>query len=134
VVKIKITDFGLSKLVIPGELMKESCGTPAYVAPEVLNKMGYSKEIDIWSAGVIMYALVCRQLPFSADDRKETFRLIKEEEPDMALPPFSRFSKETKELLWKMLRKKPEKRITTEDALKHPFFERNGFTKYIETK
>lgn len=61
---LKITDFGLSKIAVPGEVMYESCGTPAYVAPEVLAKNGYRKEVDMWSAGVIMYTLLCRQLPF----------------------------------------------------------------------
>ena len=60
IIKIKITDFGLSKIVVPNEIMMESCGTPAYVAPEVLLKKGYRKEVDMWSAGVIFYTLVCR--------------------------------------------------------------------------
>lgn len=64
VIQIKITDFGLSKIVVPNETMLESCGTPAYVAPEVLHKKGYKKEVDMWSAGVIYYTLICRQLPF----------------------------------------------------------------------
>jgi len=63
-IQIKVTDFGLSKIMVPNEVMMESCGTPAYVAPEVLKKEGYGREVDIWSAGVIYYTLVCRQLPF----------------------------------------------------------------------
>ena len=57
---IRIADFGLSKITVPDEIMMESCGTPAYVAPEVLLKKGYKKEIDMWSAGIIFYTLVCR--------------------------------------------------------------------------
>ena len=57
---VYVIDFGLSKIVEPGEIMQESCGTPAYVAPEVLHKKGYRKEVDMWSAGVIFYTLVCR--------------------------------------------------------------------------
>ena len=64
VCNIKLTDFGLSKIAVPNEIMHESCGTPAYVAPEVLHKKGYKKEVDMWSAGVIFYTLICRQLPF----------------------------------------------------------------------
>lgn len=63
---LKVADFGLSKITIPDEMMMESCGTPAYVAPEVLQKKGYKKEIDMWSAGIIFYTLVCRQLPFQS--------------------------------------------------------------------
>ena len=57
---IKVTDFGLSKIAVPHEIMMESCGTPAYVAPEVLHKKGYCREVDMWSAGVIFYTLICR--------------------------------------------------------------------------
>jgi calcium/calmodulin-dependent protein kinase I len=57
---IKVTDFGLSKIARPNEVMSESCGTPAYVAPEVLHKKGYKKQVDMWTAGVIFYTLVCR--------------------------------------------------------------------------
>ena len=74
---IKITDFGLSKIAAPNQVMHESCGTPAYVAPEVLHKKGYKKQVDMWSAGIIFYTLVCRQLPFQSANRKETFQLIK---------------------------------------------------------
>jgi serine/threonine protein kinase len=73
--------------------MMESCGTPAYVAPEVLIKKGYKKQVDVWSAGVIYYTLVCRQLPFQSPDRKVTFNLIKERHPDMTHIAFRKVSK-----------------------------------------
>lgn len=60
VTALKVADFGLSKIAVPHEIMMESCGTPAYVAPEVLLKKGYEREVDIWSAGIIFYTLVCR--------------------------------------------------------------------------
>jgi serine/threonine protein kinase len=88
VCNIKLTDFGLSKIAVPNEIMHESCGTPAYVAPEVLHKKGYKKEVDMWSAGVIFYTLICRQLPFQMPDRKQTFQQIKEKDPNMTLPAF----------------------------------------------
>ena len=54
--------------------MMESCGTPAYVAPEVVLRKGYKKEVDIWTVGVIFYVLVSRNLPFISMTRDETFR------------------------------------------------------------
>jgi len=61
---VKITDFGLSKLSTPTELTFDCCGTPAYVAPEVLLKSGYRSQVDVWACGVILYSMVARQLPF----------------------------------------------------------------------
>lgn len=117
VIQIKVTDFGLSKIIVPDQTMMESCGTPAYVAPEVLLKKGYRKEVDMWSAGVIFYTLVCRQLPFQSQDRKTTFSHIVEKDPDMDNAAFRRFSKETKDCVIKMLIKNPNDRITPEEAL-----------------
>jgi serine/threonine protein kinase len=115
--------------VVPDEEMIESCGTPAYVAPEVLHRKGYRKQVDMWSAGVIFYTLVCRQLPFQSQDRKTTFNQIKEKQPDMDNFAFRRFSKETKDIIKQMLQKIPERRITPANALKHRYFVRNGLAK-----
>lgn len=79
---IKITDFGLSKLANRADLLFECCGTPAYVAPEVLIKKGYQSEVDLWSCGVILYAMVCKKFPFHSNDRKETFNQIKHKDPE----------------------------------------------------
>jgi Serine/threonine protein kinase len=54
---IKIIDFGFAKFITPGTLLKETCGTPNYVAPEVLKGTGYNKKADIWSLGIIMYLM-----------------------------------------------------------------------------
>lgn len=62
--EIKITDFGLSKLGTPAELTFDCCGTPAYVAPEVLYKTGYQCGVDLWACGVILYSMVCKEFPF----------------------------------------------------------------------
>ena len=64
VTNIKICDFGLSKILPPNRLMHESCGTPEYVAPEILRKQGYKNTVDMWSAGIIFYLLVSKKFPF----------------------------------------------------------------------
>ncbi|OWZ23285.1 Protein kinase [Phytophthora megakarya] len=82
---LKIADFGLSKLVHPEELMKMPCGTLNYVAPEVLALVGYGREADIWSLGVIMYLLLRGILPFSGKDKKEVIQKTLHAEIDLTI-------------------------------------------------
>ncbi len=105
--QVKLTDFGLSKLIVPGEIMIESCGTLAYVGPEVLHKEGYGKEVDIWSTGVILYTMLARALPFHSSDKKRTFQLIKTADPDFESDIWKTISPESKDLIRKMLIKIP---------------------------
>lgn len=106
--------------MVPGEVMFEACGTPAYVAPEVLKKKGYGKEVDVWSTGIILYTMLARALPFHSADKKRTFRLIKEAEADLTVEGFQEVSEDCKDLIRKMLDKDPDTRITVEQALEHP--------------
>lgn len=70
--RVKIADFGVSKQVIPGEVMHEQSGTPAYIAPEILRDQGYRGfKADIWSAGIVFYAMLCGTVPFKASNMKE---------------------------------------------------------------
>jgi len=80
----------------------------------------------MWSAGVIFYSLVCKELPFQSQERKTTFTLIKEKDPDMEHPCFRIYSREMKDLIYRMLTKNPKKRITPEVALTHNFFLKKG--------
>lgn len=93
---------------MPHELMFDSCGTPAYVAPEVLFKKGYYKEVDIWSTGIILYTMISRTLPFHSSDRKETFKMIKESEITFEDEAWSNISSHCKDLIKKMLIKDPK--------------------------
>lgn len=75
---VKIGDFGLAtKLTYDGERKKTLCGTPNYIAPEILNKEGHSFEVDIWSIGCIMYTLLIGKPPFETETLKETYTKIK---------------------------------------------------------
>lgn len=76
--QIKIGDFGLAtKIEYEGERKKTLCGTPNYIAPEILNKKGHSFEVDIWSIGCIMYTLLIGKPPFETNSLKETYSRIK---------------------------------------------------------
>ena len=77
--KVKITDFGLSKIVSSRDPVLDSCGTPAYVAPEVLLKQPYHIQVDVWALGVIMYLMISKVLPFTTQEKRQTFKMIKYE-------------------------------------------------------
>jgi polo-like kinase 1 len=76
---VKIGDFGLAtKIDFYGEKKKTICGTPNYIAPEILESKGHSYEVDVWSFGVIMYTLVYGRPPFESKDVKDTYKKIKD--------------------------------------------------------
>jgi serine/threonine protein kinase len=74
---VKIADFGVSKQCQAGAKMREQCGTPAYIAPEILkNKSGYGFNVDLWSAGVVLFAMLYGTVPFKAASMEELHSLI----------------------------------------------------------
>lgn len=75
---IKVADFGFAKKITDLEDNEVPCGTPGYVAPEILRGDKYSKEVDIWSLGVICYVLLAGYPPFYDDDQRNLFKKIKE--------------------------------------------------------
>jgi len=124
---LKIADFGLSKLVLPTDVMKMPCGTLSYVAPEVLTLTGYGKETDVWSVGVIMFLLLRGKLPFDGEDREDIIdqtihaNLRELMRGDIK---WSRLSGEAQDLMYQMLEKEPSRRISARAILRHPWMER----------
>ena len=75
---VKIADFGLSNVMRDGHFLKTSCGSPNYAAPEVISgKLYAGPEVDVWSCGVILYALLCGSLPFDDENIPSLFKKIK---------------------------------------------------------
>lgn len=122
---IKITDFGLCKEGIKdGATMKTFCGTPEYLAPEVLEDNDYGRAVDWWGLGVVMYEMMCGRLPFYNQDHEKLFELILMEE--IRFP--RTLSPEAKSLLSGLLKKDPKQRLgggpdDAKEIMQHKFFE-----------
>lgn len=122
---IKATDFGLSVFIDEGKHYREIVGSVYYVAPEVLHR-NYGKEIDVWSAGVILYILLCGVPPFWAETEKGIFDAILQGVLDFSGEPWPSVSHGAKDLIRKMLTQDPKKRITAAKALEHVWLRENG--------
>ncbi|CAJ0768221.1 23815_t:CDS:10 [Entrophospora sp. SA101] len=121
---ILITDFGLSKILTSTEdVLFTACGTPDYVAPEVLLQVGHNKPVDVWSIGVILYVMLCGYTPFWGENQAELFESIMSGEYDFEEEYWSEISDSAMDLIEKMLTHDPSKRITAKEACKHPWFE-----------
>jgi len=116
---IKITDFGLSRLIEDQGLMTTACGTPGYVAPEVITHEAYSTQIDMWSVGVIVYILLCGFPPFYGENDAQMFRKIRSAQYKFLQPYWDGISAEAKDFVAKLLVVDPEKRLTAKQALQH---------------
>jgi Ca2+-binding EF-hand superfamily protein len=121
---IKLADFGLASECAPGEkTLKDPCGTPDYVAPEVITKpyVGYGTEVDIWSMGVIMYILVCGYPPFYGDEQAEILKMVKDAQIDFPDEEWSNVSQDCKDLIMKMCNKDSAERPTCEELMEEPW-------------
>ncbi|ODQ65491.1 Pkinase-domain-containing protein [Nadsonia fulvescens var. elongata DSM 6958] len=120
---IKIGDFGLAALLASDSDRKKTiCGTPNYIAPEILfdKEKGHSYEVDIWSVGIIMYAMIFGKPPFQSKDVNTIYKRIKH--LDYQFPVDMSCSDDAKDLIQILLSSQPEKRPSLNDIIKHPFF------------
>lgn len=119
-----LTDFGMAKIIRDGELAQTFCGTPEYLAPEVLEGKGYNKVADWWSLGILTYEMMFGLPPFYHNSQKEMFRRIKEGE--FRFSDKVKVSDEAKDFIMKMLRKDPATRLGAKseanEILSHPWF------------
>ena len=120
--RIKVGDFGLAtRLTTADEKRRTICGTPNYIAPEILEgKEGHSFEVDIWSAGVILFTLLTGKPPFEAKDVKSTYKRILANQ--YAFPDHTVVSEHAKSLIRHMLQPRPERRPSLDYILDHSFF------------
>uniref|UniRef100_A0A8C5DYB3 phosphorylase kinase n=1 Tax=Gouania willdenowi TaxID=441366 RepID=A0A8C5DYB3_GOUWI len=125
---IKLTDFGFAVQIKPGQKLKEVCGTPGYLAPEIIEcsmdagHKGYDTAVDIWSAGVIMYTLLAGSPPFWHRKQTLMLRMILAGKYDFSLPEWEDRSDTIKDLISRMLVVDPKQRYSAQDVLSHSFF------------
>lgn len=107
---VKLCDFGLA--VDARQVLTEVCGSPSYVAPEVLRMENYGLPVDIWSCGVVFYILLCHFPPFYAENTRKLFNKIMKGNFDFPSPYWDDISDDAKDLVTRMLVLKPEQRLT----------------------
>lgn len=115
---IRITDFGLSKEGVEGESITSICGTPEYLAPEILRKKPYGNGVDWWSLGTLLYEMIAGLPPFYDRNRQAMYRKIL----DAPLTQPRTMSADAFDLCTKLLQRDPSKRISGDDVLAHPFY------------
>ncbi|CAN1267774.1 Calcium-dependent protein kinase 8 [Linum perenne] len=119
---LKAIDFGLSVFFKPGERFNEIVGSPYYMAPEVL-KRNYGPEVDVWSAGVILYILLCGVPPFWAETEQGVAQAIIRSVIDFKRDPWPKVSDNAKDLVKKMLNPDPKQRLTAQQVLDHTWLQ-----------
>ncbi|MQL86846.1 hypothetical protein Taro_019381, partial [Colocasia esculenta] len=122
---LKTIDFGLSIFFKPGEMFTDVVGSPYYVAPEVLKKY-YGPEVDVWSAGVIIYILLSGVPPFWDETEQGIFEQVLKGELDFLSDPWPSISDSAKDLVSRMLVRDPKKRLTAHEVLCHPWVRVDG--------
>jgi len=126
---VKLADFGLSRLFKPGGQMYTACGTPFYVAPDILlatDESGYGPNVDMWAVGVLLYILLSGRLPFSGDSDEELFKAILDGDLVWKSPQFDEVSAEAKDLISHLIVVDTKDRYSAEGALAHPFVTSNN--------
>jgi serine/threonine protein kinase len=130
---IKLADFGLSKLCGDTIVLQTACGTPNYVAPEILANKGYGIPVDMWSVGVILYILLCGFPPFYEEELPALFQQIMSGKKEFPSPWWDGISRDAKDLVNKLLVVDPKKRFTAAEVLKHKWVQGNAPTRRSST-
>ena len=119
-----IIDFGLSTTIKDGEPLFTRCGSPGYVAPEILNNLGYGCKVDIFSLGVIMYILLTSKFVFNAKDYNDILKRNKQCKVYFPRKLWDNLSSEAQHLCSLMLQKNADSRISAQEALEHKWFKK----------
>ena len=118
---IKLADFGFAARVHRPKSLTKQCGTPFFVAPEILTRKPYDQQSDMWSVGCIVFLLLSGSLPFMGRSQKELFRKIVAGKYEFKESEWVDVSEDAKDLVVRLLVLNPDKRINAEQALRHPW-------------
>ena len=116
---VKIADFGFAKRCTKPRSLKTQCGTPGYVAPEILEGQLYDIQADMWSLGVIVYILLGGYPPFIEQNQRELFRKIRKGQYEFHEEYWGQVSKDAKDLISTLLTVDPTKRMSSDNSLKN---------------
>ncbi|EED86973.1 predicted protein, partial [Thalassiosira pseudonana CCMP1335] len=116
---VRLADFGFAQHVHAPNSLTSQCGTPFFVAPEVINRKPYDQKVDMWSIGVTAYLLLCGETPFNGKNRQQLFRRISCDDPTFPDDKWGHISDEAVDFVRKLLTKDPAKRLSAVEALKH---------------
>lgn len=119
--EVQVADFGLAAIVSNDTLMRTACGTPEYVAPEVLRKQPYTTQVDMWSVGVITYILLCGYPPFEDENTRQLYNSIKTCDVDYAGEGWDFVSAQGIKFVKSLIAPNPKLRLTAAKVLEHPW-------------
>lgn len=125
-VDVRLADFGFAQHVHAPNSLTSQCGTPFFVAPEVINRKPYDQKVDMWSIGVTCYLMLCGDTPFNGKNRQQLFRRISCDEPTFPDDKWGHISDEAVEFVRKLLTKDPSKRLSAAGALQHRWLANNN--------
>eukprot|EP00004_Rigifila_ramosa_P004491 TRINITY_DN1496_c0_g1_i3.p1 TRINITY_DN1496_c0_g1~~TRINITY_DN1496_c0_g1_i3.p1 ORF type:complete len:1034 (+),score=268.81 TRINITY_DN1496_c0_g1_i3:169-3270(+) len=126
-----LTDFGVSVKIQEGQMLKQTCGTLHYMAPEIFSPEGYGKSADVWSFGVTLYHILCKRVPFQGIKAKDIKTLIASHP---RIPPPENVSPVLADLFTKLLEPHAAQRPTISEIKAHPFFAGTDWTAVLERK
>lgn len=134
---IKVTDFGLSSQRATAgteSMFEDYCGTPLYMAPEIIENLPYSQLCDVWALGIIMFILLTSHSPFSNDSESKLRDQIKRAEIDTFSKYYVKLSPEAKHCLERMIKVNPAHRITSSELVEHPWLQDKKLDEMPEAK
>jgi len=120
--EIKVADFGFARRVHTPQSLTNRCGTPTYVAPEILKNIPHDTRADMWSVGVVIYVLLVGYPPFMEEKQQDLFRKIRSGEYEFEGEDWAEISEEAIDLIKKLLVVEPQERLTAVEALNQPWF------------